>query len=108
MDCRIDRHLLEGYVDGELNFERTGKEQDIGGEVERDRTDLDWWATGAAARARGNNQENRDEQELLTHESISFKRDRKKNAGDEFLTTLRTPSYDWLLRMSPLSHNRSR
>ena len=23
MDCRIDRHLLEGYIDGELNFERT-------------------------------------------------------------------------------------
>ncbi len=23
MDCTIDRHLLEGYVDGELNFERT-------------------------------------------------------------------------------------
>jgi anti-sigma factor RsiW len=23
VDCTIDRHLLEGYVDGELNFERT-------------------------------------------------------------------------------------
>lgn len=23
MDCTIDRHLLEGYIDGELNFERT-------------------------------------------------------------------------------------
>ena len=23
MDCTLDRHLLEGYIDGELNFERT-------------------------------------------------------------------------------------
>jgi anti-sigma factor RsiW len=23
VDCTIDRHLLEGYIDGELNFERT-------------------------------------------------------------------------------------
>ena len=23
MDCTVDRHLIEGYVDGELNFERT-------------------------------------------------------------------------------------
>ena len=23
MDCTLDRHLLEGYLDGELSFERT-------------------------------------------------------------------------------------
>ena len=23
MNCTLDRHLLEGYLDGELNFERT-------------------------------------------------------------------------------------